>query len=158
MGRNMGAPIFANRGTLPKIGEKELEEAGKFLDSDVQVLVYRDKTIEYEDKNEVAVHIKGILEDNEPSLVITHYPDYAVHPDHDALGAAVIEAVRLMEADQRPTVWAQAITNNYTDDLGEPDIVHDIRDHFDEKMNAIAVHKSQADGIVESMKDRKSVV
>ena len=151
MGRNMGAPIFANRETLPKIREKELAEAGKFLDIDVQILGYRDKTIEFEDKNEVAVHIKGILEDIEPSLVITHYPDYAVHPDHDALGAAVIEAVRLMEADQRPTVWAQAITNNYTDDLGEPDIVHDIRDHFDEKMNAIAVHKSQADGMLESM-------
>lgn|SRR5690625_681812 len=151
MGRNMGAPIFANRETLPEIRRKELEEVSKYLDIDVRLLGYRDKTIEFEDRHEMAVHIKGILEDIQPSLVITHYPDYAVHPDHDALGAAVIEAVRLMKADQRPTVWAQAITNNYTDDLGEPDVVHDIRDNFDKKMGAIAVHKSQADGMLESM-------
>lgn len=151
MGRNMGAPIFANRETLPQIRKKELEEAGKTLDIDVRLLGYRDKTIEFEDRHEVAVHVKGILEEIDPSLVITHYPDYAVHPDHDALGAAVIEAVRLMDADKRPTVWAQAITNHYTDDLGEPDIVHDIRDNFDEKMEAIAVHKSQVDGMLESM-------
>ena len=151
MGRNMGSPIFANRETLPQIREKELEEAGKYLDIDVRLLGYRDKTIEYEDRHEVAVNLKGILEEIDPSLVITHYPDYAVHPDHDALGAAAIEAVRLMDADKRPTVWAQAITNNYTDDLGEPDIVHDIRDHFDKKMGAIAVHKSQVDGMLESM-------
>lgn len=151
MGRNMGAPIFANRETLPKIRKKELEQAGKFLDIDVRVLGYRDKTIEFEDKHEVAVHIKKVLEDIEPSLVITHYPDYAVHPDHDALGAAAIEAVRLMDVNKRPTVWAQAITNNYTDDLGKPDVVHDIRDRFDQKMSAVAVHKSQADGMLESM-------
>lgn len=151
MGRNMGAPIFANRETLPQIRKKELAEVAKLLDIDIQLLGYHDKTIEYEDKHEVATHLKGILDEINPSLVITHYPDYAIHPDHDALGAATIEAVRLMDPKDRPTVWAQAITDNYQEVLGEIDIVHDITDIFDEKLAAIAVHKSQADGMLKSM-------
>src|SRR5699024_10824926 len=113
MGRNMGSPIFANRETLPKLRKKELVEACKILDIDLRLLGYRDKTIEYDDKQEVARHIKGVLEEINPSLVITHYPNYAVHPDHNALGAATIEAVGMMDADTRPTVWAQAISHNF---------------------------------------------
>lgn len=151
MGRNMGSPIFANRETLPKIRKKELEEVGKQLDIDIRLLGYRDKTMEYEDKHEVATHIKEILEEIKPSLVITHYPGYAVHPDHDALGAAAIEAVSLMKPDQRPVVWAQAISNQYKEKLGKTDIVHDVTDIFDQKLAAIAVHKSQAEGMLKTM-------
>ncbi|HLR75435.1 MAG TPA: bacillithiol biosynthesis deacetylase BshB2 [Virgibacillus sp.] len=151
MGRNMGSPIFANRETLPKIREQELYDACKYLDINVRLLGYRDKTIEYEDRHEVAHHIKGILEDIKPSLVITHYPDYAVHPDHNALGSGVIEAVRLMNQDERPTVWAQAIEKDYPDVLGEPDIVHDISSIFDQKLTSILKHKSQAEGMLESI-------
>lgn len=151
MGRNMGSPIFANRETLPKIRAKELEDTCNFLDIDYQLLGYRDKTIEYEDRNEVAQHIKKILEKLKPSLVITHYPDYAVHPDHNAIGAGTIEAVRLMEPKNRPTVWAQAIKMNYQEDLGKPDVVHDVTDIFDQKMEAILTHKSQAEGMLKEM-------
>lgn len=150
MGRNMGSPIFANRETLPELRKEELIEACKILDIDLQLLGYRDKTIEYEDRQEVATHIKGILEDIEPSLVITHYPEYAVHPDHNALGAAAIEAVGMMDADKRPTVWAQAFSNNFEVDLGKPDISNDIAKDFDQKMKAIAAHASQASGIIKN--------
>jgi len=150
MGRNMGKPPFANRETLPLIREKELAEACRVLDIDYKLLGYRDKTMEYEDVSEVANHIKGILEEIEPSLVITHYPNYAVHPDHNAIGAATIEAVRLMEPSQRPKVWAQAISRSFETYLGEPDITHDITEHFDEKVEAIFSHQSQAGGIIES--------
>ncbi|HLR65683.1 bacillithiol biosynthesis deacetylase BshB2 [Virgibacillus alimentarius] len=150
MGRNMGSPIFANRETLPKLRKKELVEACKILDIDLRLLGYRDKTIEYEDKQEVARHIKGVLEEINPSLVITHYPNYAVHPDHNALGAATIEAVGMMDADTRPTVWAQAISHNFEKVLGEPDICIDMTDNFDEKMKAIVAHQSQASGIIKA--------
>ncbi|OZU88773.1 bacillithiol biosynthesis deacetylase BshB2 [Virgibacillus indicus] len=148
MGRNMGSPIFANRETLPEIRKKELIEACNVLDVELKLLGYRDKTIEYEDINEVASHLKKILEDIKPSLVITHYPDHAVHPDHNALGAAAIEAVRLMDTDKRPKVWAQAITNNHVEMLGNPDIINDITEYFDIKMKAILSHSSQASGII----------
>src|SRR5690625_791007 len=151
MGRNMGKQIFANRETLPLIRERELESVCKLLDIDFQLLGYRDKTIEFEDQQKVANHIKGILEKLKPSLVITHYPDYAVHPDHNALGAAAIEAVRLMDHEKRPKVWAQAISMNYQEDLGKPDVVHDVTHIFDQKMEAILTHKSQAEGMLKEI-------
>jgi len=151
MGRNMGSPIFANRETLPYIRKEELKEACKYLDIDLHLLGYRDKTIEYEDRREVASHIKRILEDIQPSLVITHYPNYAVHPDHNALGAATIEAVRFMEPSNRPTVWAQAIAKDYPSILGEPHIVHDIEPIFEQKITSILKHKSQAEGMLEKI-------
>lgn len=151
MGRNMGPTKFANRETLANIRKQELYDAGKFLDINIQLLGYHDKTIEFEDRQEVAEHIKSILVDIEPSLVITHYPDYAIHPDHNALGAATIEAVRLMDEHKRPTVWAQAIEMNYEEHLGEPDIVHDITDNFDKKLQSILQHKSQAEGMLKKI-------
>lgn len=150
MGRNMGSPQFANRENLPGIRMKELEEACSFLDLDYQMLGYRDKTIEFENVNKVATHIKSILEELEPSLVITHYPEHGVHPDHDALGVATIEAVRLMDEAIRPTVWAAAITNNFEEVLGKPDVIIDVID-FDHKLAAILKHKSQAEGLLKQM-------
>lgn len=117
---------------------------------ELRLLGYRDKTLEYEDRNEVAQHLKGILEEIEPTLVITHYPDHAVHPDHNALGAAAVEAVRLMDPEKRPTVWAQAITRTHVEDLGKPDVINDVRNNFDKKMEAILCHQSQASGVIRS--------
>ncbi|HLQ71087.1 MAG TPA: bacillithiol biosynthesis deacetylase BshB2 [Bacillota bacterium] len=148
MGRNMGNPTFANRETLPDIRQKELIDACNVLDIDVHMMGYRDKTIEFEDRNQVARHIKQYLDDIQPSLVITHYPGHAVHPDHDAYGAAAVGAVRLMDKQKRPTVWTQAITRTHYDDIGKPDVSIDITDYFDRKMEAIMAHKSQASGII----------
>ncbi|TQS74807.1 bacillithiol biosynthesis deacetylase BshB2 [Ornithinibacillus gellani] len=148
MGRNMGSPPFANRETLPEIRKQELEAACQVLDMDLKLLGLRDKTIEYEDRKEIAVKLKAILEDIEPSLVITHYPGHAVHPDHNALGAAAVLAVEMMAADKRPVLWTQAITNTFVQDLGEPDVVQDITAYFDRKIEAIFCHRSQAGGMI----------
>jgi len=154
MGRNMGTPPFANRETLPKIREKELEEACNFLDIDYRLLGYRDKTIEFENPEKVANHVKEVLEEIEPSLVITHYPGHGVHPDHNALAVATIEAVRLMDEAKRPTVWAAAITPDFERVLGEPDVVIPVEDEkFDFKLKAIMKHKSQAEGMLKKLQD-----
>src|SRR5690625_900909 len=153
MGRNMGSPQFANRETLPKVREQELEKACKFLDIDFRLLGYRDKTIEFENQEKVANHIKEVLEEIEPTLVITHYPEHGVHPDHNALGAATIEAVRLMDEDNRPTVWASAITPEFERVLGEPDIVIPVEEQWDFKLEAILKHKSQAEGMLKKLQD-----
>ena len=100
MGRNMGSPTFANRESLPEIRKQELIDACKVLDMNLEMLGYRDKTIEFEDLGEIARNLKSYLDKLKPSLVITHYPDYAVHPDHNAFGAAAIEAVGMMEASR----------------------------------------------------------
>ncbi|ALX50361.1 bacillithiol biosynthesis deacetylase BshB2 [Lentibacillus amyloliquefaciens] len=148
MGRNMGSPLFANRETLPDIRKEELINACAKLDVELRMLGYRDKTIEFEDRDEVSEHLKGILEEIQPSLVLTHYPEYAVHPDHNAMGAAAIEAVRLMDPENRPKVWAQAISNGHVKELGKPDISNDVTPVFDHKMDVILAHKSQASGIL----------
>jgi len=151
MGRNMGSPTFANRETLPTLRKKELEDACEYLDIDLRLLGYRDKTIEFEDRTEVATHIKEILDELKPTLVITHYPPYAVHPDHNALGAAVIEAVGMYDAASRPELWATAISHNFEEYLGAPHIIHDVSPIFDQKLEAIMQHTSQAQGMLERM-------
>ncbi|MCR1833393.1 bacillithiol biosynthesis deacetylase BshB2 [Oceanobacillus caeni] len=156
MGRNMGSPIFANRETLPEIRKKELIDACEVLDMNLEMLGYRDKTIEFEDRNQIALDLKSYLDKIKPSLVITHYPDYAVHPDHNALGAAAIEAVRLMNPEDRPTVWAQAISNDYEEVLGKPEIENDITAIFDKKIDAIFAHASQAQGVLGQRRDEAS--
>jgi len=143
----------SGRETLPEIRKKELQDACKALDIDLQMLGYRDKTLEFEDRGEVAEHLKSILEDIEPSLVITFYPGHAVHPDHDAMGAAAIEAVERMHPDHRPEVWAKAITHNRHDMLGEPDVVNDVKDQFEDKMKVIEAHRSQAEGMLSKFRN-----
>src|SRR5699024_11726124 len=132
MGRNMGHPPFANRETLPEIRKKELRKACEILDIDLRLLGYRDKTIEFEDRREGALRLKEHLDAIQPTRVITHYPDYAVHPDNNAYGAAALEAAAMMAPDTRPEVWAQAIANNHVDVLGKPDIVNDVEDRSEE--------------------------
>ena len=90
----------------------------------------------------------------EPTLVVTHYPGHGVHPDHNALGEAAIEAVRLMDKEKRPTVWAAAITQDFERVLGEPDIVFELDDEqFEFKLNAIMKHKSQAEGMLKKLQE-----
>lgn len=153
MGRNMGTPPFANRETLPQIRKKELEEACAFLDIDYRLLGFRDKTIEFEPLETVAKRVKKELEDIEPSLVITHYPGHGVHPDHNELAAGTIEAVRMMPKEKRPTIWAAAITRDFEKVLGEPDVVIELGEHFDYKLEAILKHRSQAEGLLKQLEN-----
>ncbi|MBM7541534.1 bacillithiol biosynthesis deacetylase BshB2 [Amphibacillus cookii] len=148
MGRNMGNPTFATRETLPEIRQQELMNACRSLDINLEQLGYRDKTLEFEDQDRLATHLFRYLEKIKPTLVITHYPGYAVHPDHDAFGAAAIEAVNRFEPNQRPEVWALAIKKDKEKDLGEADLQFDITDTFEDKLAAIVAHKSQASGIL----------
>lgn len=158
MGRNMGSPPFANRESMAAIREKELEDACRLLDCDLQFLGYRDKTLEFEDEEKVAKHLREIFEKINPSLVVTYHPLYGVHADHNAIARATIRALEMMPKETRPKLWARPIVHDYIDILGEPDTRYDIRDIFDQKMAAIAAHKSQADGILGDMlrKARKS--
>lgn len=158
MGRNMGSPPFANRESMAKIREKELEEACRLLDCDLQFLGYRDKAVEFENEEKMARHIKGILEEIDASLVVTYHPLYGVHPDHNAIARATIRALEMMPKETRPKMWARPIIHNPEEVLGKPQHSYDIRDIFDKKMEAIAAHKSQADGILGDMlsKARKS--
>lgn len=144
MGRNMGIPPFANRVTLPAIRRQELEDSCAAIGlTDLRMMGFHDKTIEFEDKTKLDGAIGALLDELRPSLVITFYPGYSVHPDHDACGAAVIRTIERLPAEERPVVHAVAFSKNCVEDLGEPDVVLDVKDYLTQKLNSIRSHRSQ---------------
>ena len=143
MGRNMGIPPFANRVTLPEIRKKELEASCKAIGiQDLRMLGFHDKTIEFEDQDLLDGRIDALLKELNPSLIITFYPGYSVHPDHDATGAAVIRTVGRLPKEERPPVHCVAFANNL-EEIGEPEVINDVRDFLKQKMASIQAHKSQ---------------
>ncbi|MGM0971984.1 MAG: bacillithiol biosynthesis deacetylase BshB2 [Bacillota bacterium] len=154
MGRNMGNPPFATRETLPKIRKEELEEAARVLGiQDLRMLGYRDKTVEFEDEEKLANRLGVIIGETNPSLIITFYPGYAVHPDHDATGAAVIRAVKELPADKRPKVHCVAFSNNCEEEIGHADVVNDVSAVIDRKIAAIKAHASQTQLMAANMEE-----
>lgn len=146
MGRNMGNPFFATRESLPSIREAELEKACQALG--IQRLIklgLRDKMIEFEDPLPIIDRIEQLLREIKPSLVLTHYPGYAVHPDHNALGDLTIRALsRLPHSERPPKVYAHAFAHNSQAVLGPPDIINNIANVSELKLAAIQAHKSQS--------------
>lgn len=144
MGRNMGNPPFANRESLPKIRKQELQEAAKILGiKDLRMMGLRDKTIEFEDEEKLTKMISSLIEEVYPSLIITFYPGYSVHPDHDATGAAVVRAVERISEQDRPKLHCVAFSNNCEEELGPPDIVNNVSAVKEVKIKAMKAHKSQ---------------
>lgn len=155
MGRNMGNPLFANRETLPFIRKTELENACKAMDiQDLRMLGLRDKTLEFEDDEQLADLMENIINDVEPTLIITFYPGYAVHPDHDACGAAVIRALERRPKVRRPLTYCLAFTNDRFDKIGEPDVTIDITEVADIKLYALKAHRSQTEGMLKLMEEK----
>lgn len=154
MGRNMGNPNFANRETLPSIRKKELERSCQILGiQNLELWGLRDKTVEFEvdlDKRMFEA-IKRI----KPTLIITFYPGYSVHPDHDATGKAVFDAVNLLPPSERPVVYGVAFAKNSLEDLGEPDVVLDVSRYQGEKMAVLEAHASQAEGMLTRVTKQK---
>lgn len=145
MGRNMGSPLFANRVTLPLIRKQELLEACKRIGiEDVRMWGYHDKTIEFEEQDKLSQRIADLLLELQPEIVYTFYPGHSVHPDHDATGAAVVQAVKKLPVDIRPIVRCAAFSANRKDALGQPDVVNDVSEYVEQKIHAIHAHQSQA--------------
>lgn len=155
MGRNMGNPPFTNREGLPDIRKRELKDAAIAIGiEEVRMLGFRDKTIEFEDEEKLVGTIYSIIEEVDPSLIITFYPGYSVHPDHDATGAIVVKAVHQIPAERRPKLNCVAFSKNCIEDLGEADIVNDISRVADKKLAAIQAHQSQTELMFQDMTDK----
>lgn len=144
MGRNLGNPPLANRETLPKVREKELQEAAKILGID-EVIFFglRDKTIEFHDEEDLAKRMKETIEKLMPEKIFTFYPGFSIHPDHDACGAIVCRAVEMIENEKRPKLYAMAIAKGATKVIGKPHITYDVKKYSDRKMRALKAHRTQ---------------
>jgi N-acetylglucosamine malate deacetylase 2 len=149
MGRRMGKPFFANRETLSKIREKELREACDTIGiKDVRLWRMQDKTLQFEDPEELATRVESVLKDVRPELVYTYYPKYGVHPDHDALAEATIQAIARLPKDERPVVYGSAFSRNCEEVIGGADIIIDVSEVLDVKLAALRAHRSQSEFII----------
>jgi len=156
MGRNMGVPPFANRATLPDVRRKELELSCRAIGiQDLRMLGFHDKTIEFEPHEVLDEKIGALLEELRPSLVLTFYPGFSVHPDHDATGAAVIRSVGRLPRADRPPVHCVAFARNTEENIGQPDVIVDVREFLPQKLDSIRAHRSQFQ-ITEMFRDKAS--
>ncbi|MBG9817959.1 bacillithiol biosynthesis deacetylase BshB2 [Bacillus safensis] len=155
MGRNMGSPTYANRETLPELRKQELINACKEMDiTDLRMLGLRDKTLEFEDDEYLADVMETIIDEVKPTLIVTFYPGHGVHPDHDATGEAVIRALYRKKKEDRPVTYCMAITKNREEVLGNADIVVDITDVADIKLNALRAHRTQTEGMLRELEQK----
>lgn len=155
MGRNLGNPPFATRESLPKIRKSELIEAANAIGiDDLRMLGFRDKTIEFEDDEKVTSIISDAIQELNPSLVISFYPGYSVHPDHEATARAVVRAVGRLDEKDRPKLHCVAFSNNCIEELGEPDIVQDITPVENQKVAAFTAHRSQTQAMITDWKTK----
>ena len=153
MGRNLGNPPFATRESLPEIRKLELQASADAMGlTDLRIMGLRDKTVEFEDDEKMVGMMAELIEELNPSLIITFYPDYAVHPDHEATARAVVRAVRRM-AD-RPKLHCVAFANNTLEVLGTPDIIHDVAHVRDQKMASMKAHISQTAWMLAEMEHK----
>jgi bacillithiol biosynthesis deacetylase BshB2 len=155
MGRRMGKPFFANRETLWEIREKEIKDACSVIGiQDLRLWRMLDKTLQFEDPEKLADRVEVVLKDVKPELVYSFYPKYAVHPDHDALAEAVILAISRLPKNERPVVYASAFSKNCEDMIGSPDILMDVSQVLDVKLDAIRAHRSQSEFIIKKLEQK----
>lgn len=152
MGRNLGNPPFATRESLPSIREKELEHAAEAIGiTDLRKMGYRDKTLEFEKTEDLANMVGALIHELKPSLIISFYPGYAVHPDHEATADAVVEAVRRLPENERPKLHLVAFSHDTFDELGAPDVVIDITGYEERKMRVLEAHASQTGPMLKNL-------
>ncbi|WP_035324245.1 bacillithiol biosynthesis deacetylase BshB2 [Peribacillus kribbensis] len=155
MGRNLGNPPFATRESLPLIRKQELKDAAEALGiQDLRMLGLRDKTVEFESEEKLDGMISSMVEELKPSLVITFYPGYSVHPDHEATGRSVVRVLSRIKEEDRPKLHCVAFSNNCVEDLGEADIRYNVKSVEKQKVAAIMAHRSQTQYMVASWGDK----
>lgn len=148
LGRNMGRPFFANRETLPSLREAELREACRILGvADLRLMGIRDKMVEFVDPDHLTRQVRAVVDEVQPSLVITYHPEHGVHPDHCALGSATVRALADIPPDRRPVLHTRGFGKRLSE-LGEPDITIDATSVMDVKMAAILAHRSQTEPMI----------
>ncbi|MBM7585182.1 bacillithiol biosynthesis deacetylase BshB2 [Bacillus pakistanensis] len=155
MGRNLGNPPFATRESLPLIRKKELEKAAQVMGiQDLRMMGYRDKTLEFENNEALANMVTELIEELDPSLIISFYPGYSVHPDHEATASAVVRAVRRLPKASRPKLHLVAFSKDCEKDLGAPDIINNIQAVKDQKIETMKAHISQTAWMLKDMDEK----
>ncbi|EKP94275.1 bacillithiol biosynthesis deacetylase BshB2 [Thermaerobacter subterraneus] len=151
MGRRVGQPPLATREGLGPLRIGELRQAMAAVGvGDVRVLGVWDKTVEFQDRSRLAARIRGILEETGATTVITFHPKLGGHPDHNATGAATVEAVMGIPPAQRPRLLC--VRGPVRDaDPGLPLVTVPVEAVRPQKEAAFRAHRSQTYGWEERM-------
>ena len=158
MGRNLGNPPIATRESLRNIRKEELINASKVMGiQDLRMLGYRDKTVEFEPFDQLTAHVKSIIEELNPTKIISFYPGFCVHPDHEATASAVIEAVKQLEPSIRPMLHLVAFSNDTEEKLGAPDVEYNISQFTERKLKTLEQHASQTGPMLEKLANDSQV-
>lgn len=155
MGRNLGNPPLATRESLPEIRRKELQKACEAMGiEDLRMMGLRDKTVEFEDDEKMVKLVQRFIDELNPSLIITFLPGFAVHPDHEATARAVVEAVRRMPKENRPTIYAVGFANDTREKMGNSHVKIDVTSVKLDKLSALKAHASQTAWMLEETNKR----
>ena len=151
MGRNLGIHLLQHENHYHILGKK-LENAMAAIGiTDLRKMGLRDKTVEFEPHDEMDAMVKSLIDELQPSVIISFYPKFAVHPDHEATAEAVVRTVGRMAKEDRPRLQLVAFSNDAKEKLGEPDILNEISDYKEVKLRAFEAHASQTGPFLEQL-------
>ena len=96
-----GDPPVCSREELPQVRERELREACRILGmTSVEVWDYQDKALNQTPPGELVTKIQDAFARYRPQVVVTFAPHgISGHPDHQAISAAVTQAVQNLPED-----------------------------------------------------------
>lgn len=137
---------------LVKIRQEELRNAGSFVGAtSFHQLNLSDS--HYPDEKEITEQLVAVIRDVKPDIVFTvdPYLMYEAHPTHRKTGMAVLEACMFSsmkhfpkpDASTEPKVHRVEAIGFYAS--AKPNVLIDISDTFDMKLEAIFKHESQFD-------------
>ena len=108
------------------------------------MLGYRDKTVEFEDPEKIIADITSIINEVNPSLIITFYPGYAVC----RLTTMQLEPLWYKQWNESLQMNVQlfiflAFSNGCEQEIGQADILHDVTEFAPKKIACLLSHQSQ---------------
>jgi LmbE family N-acetylglucosaminyl deacetylase len=138
---------------------EEIEAARRLGVSEVEFLRCTDG--ELMPNLELREKIVRMIRKHKPDVVISHdpYRPYALHPDHRAVGYAAIDSVYPTARDPNyfPEHQLEGLESHKTAEIWffnaeHPDLIVDITDAFDRKIDSLRAHASQVDANDEFVK------
>ena len=134
----------------PEIRKKEQEHANRILSIDERI------TLDLPDGNirnteEARLKVIDVIRRCKPEIIFSFVTDFTRHPDHAHTGQIVKEAIYLaglekIKTNFKPFRPSQLILFPELFINKKPDIVIDISDHFEQKIDAIKAYGSQVIG------------
>ena len=91
------------------------------------------KLLNLKPKDEIDNMVKSLIDELNPSLIISFYPGYSVHPDHEATAGSSNKNSKPYGKIRTSKLHLVAFSNDTYSDLGEPDVNIDITGYEERK-------------------------